>query len=77
LDQVLDFRDTGKFRRHSSPLSCGGCASAESMIESAKAAGSWSKVFAPPLSFIPFSTLIRYQSWLLAAVFPKIWCGHF
>src|SRR3712207_8034239 len=41
--QVLDLRDTGKSRfRHSSPF-CGGCALADSVIESAKAAGSRSK----------------------------------
>jgi hypothetical protein len=52
LDQVLNLRDTGEFRRHSAPLSCGGChvrrggcALVESMIESAKAAGSRFKGF--------------------------------
>jgi hypothetical protein len=54
LDQLLDFRDTGKFRRHSAPLSCGGCALADSVIESAKAAGSHVKELAPPLSLFRF-----------------------
>src|SRR3712207_1695803 len=48
--QVLDLRDTGEFRRHSSP-SCGGCALADSVIESAKAAGPRPKECAPPLLY--------------------------
>src|SRR3712207_5066744 len=54
--QVLDLRDTGKFRRHSSP-SCGGCALADSVIESAKAAGSRSKSWLRRF-FIALSTLV-------------------
>src|SRR3712207_8961610 len=53
--QVLDLRDTGKFRRHSSP-SCGGCASADSVIESAKAAGSSTKRLMLRRLFIALST---------------------
>src|SRR3712207_6627308 len=48
--QVIELRDTGEFRRHSSP-SCGGCALADSVIESAKAAGPRPKECAPPLLY--------------------------
>src|SRR3712207_6242114 len=80
-DQVLNLRDTGKLCRHSSP-SCGGCASADSMIESAKAAGSSTKVCAPPLlyCFVNARTLAdrgypnqrHHQSWRALANFYRI-----